>query len=92
MALNEDSWAMFRRPPVVIPEEEREAVERQWAIYARMTPAARLELGLEMTAIALRQRRERLQRQFPHADERGISWAVIREILQLPSGTDPVPP
>ncbi len=79
------------RPPVVIPAEEVEGIERQWAVFATMTPERRLALGLEMSAFALQQRRERLQRRFPAADAQGIKWAVIREILALEPGTDPVP-
>jgi len=82
---------MCRRPPCIIAPEDAAGIERQWAVYARMSPAARLGLGMRMSQLALQQRRARLQRRFPQADARGISWAVIREILQLEPGTDPVP-
>ncbi len=85
-----DPWALARRPPMVIPADEVESVERQWAIYATMTPQARLNLGLQMSEVALAQRRARLQRSFPSADAAGISWAVVREILGLEPGTAPV--
>lgn len=85
-----DPWAICRRPPVVIPPDEADAIERQWAIYACMTAQQRLGLGLQMSALAAQQRRDRLRRRFPDADERGISWAVIREILELEPGTAPV--
>ena len=51
----------------------------------------RVALGMRMSEVALRQRRERLQRRFPTADARGISRAVVREILELEPGIDPVP-
>jgi hypothetical protein len=86
-----DPWALVMREPVVIAPEERAGIERQWDIFARMTPAQRLDLGLRMSDLALQQRRERLRRRFPDADERGLRWAVVREILRLDPGTDPVP-
>ncbi len=86
-----DPWTLLRRPPVIIPADEAPGIERQWAIYARMSPAERLGLGMRMSQVALEQRKARLQRRFPHADARGISWAVIREILRMEPGTDPVP-
>ena len=79
------------RPPVVITPEDEPAVERQWVRYAAMSQAERLALGMRLSEVALRQRRERLQRRFPMADARGISWAVLREILELEPGIDPVP-
>jgi hypothetical protein len=91
MSSDTDAWALCRRPPVVIPRDEAEGIERQWAIYANMSRAERLDVGLRMSHIALQQRRSRLERRFPHADARGISWAVVREILQLEPGTDPIP-
>ena len=86
-----DPWALARRVPQVILPEEEQATEQQWARFATMTWSARLALGLHMSEVALRQRRERLERQFPDADTKGISWAVIREILELEPGTQPVP-
>lgn len=86
-----DPWALCRRAPVVIAAEDAPAIERQWAAFARMTVQQRLELGLQMSDLALQQRRLRLQRRFPHADARGISWAVIREILHYEPGITPVP-
>ena len=86
-----DPWAIFRRPPVIIAPVDRASVEAQWDRFAAMTPEERVALTLEMSRLALQQRRERLQRRFPEADARGISWAVVREILQLEPGTEPVP-
>lgn len=86
-----DHWELARRVPQVIAPEDEAATEAQWACFAKMTAAERLALGLQMSELALRQRRERLARQFPHADAHGIGWAVIREILELEPGTHPVP-
>lgn len=86
-----DPWAVARRVPQVILPEEVAATEQQWARFATMTWSERLALGLHMSEVALRQRRERLERRFPEADATGISWAVIREILELEPGTQPVP-
>jgi len=53
-----------------------------------MSPAERVDLGVRMADIALQQQhRERLQRRHPMADAAGISWVVIREILELDPGT-----
>lgn len=89
-SLAADPWALARRPPVVIAADEVESVERQWAIYASMTPQARLNLGLQMSEVALAQRRARLQRAFSTADATGISWAVVSEVLRLEPRTAPV--
>ena len=89
--VSDDFWALARRPPVVIPPEEWDGVRRQWDIYATMTREQRLEMAFTMSNLALRMRRERLQRRFPDADATGIQWAVIREILEMEPGTEPVP-
>jgi hypothetical protein len=86
-----EAWLTTLRAPVVITVEDAPAVERQWVRFAAMSQVERVELGMRMSEVALRQRRERLQRRFPHADARGISWAVVREILELEPGIDPVP-
>ncbi len=86
-----DPWVLARRVPQVIMPEKVEATEQQWARFATMTWSERLALGLHMSEVALRQRRERLERRFAEADANGISWAVIREILELEPRTQPVP-
>ena len=53
--------------------------------FGSRSQAERVALGMRMSEVALRQRR------FPTADARGISWAVVREILELEPGIDPVP-
>ena len=87
----DDPWALCRRPPTVIPADEAEGIERQWRILAALSPAQRVAIGLSLSATALQSRRQRLAQRFPTADEAGLRWAVVREILDLPPGTDPVP-
>ena len=87
----EQMWKLARRRPEIIPANEQEGIYRQWAIFAKMTQQQRLAIALELSAVALQARRDRLQRRYPHADQRGISWAIIREIEQREPGTHPVP-
>jgi len=86
----EKMWALYRRKPEIIPPAEQDGIQRQWAIFAKMTRAQRLDIVLQLSSVALQARRDRLQRQYPLADQRGISWAIIREIEQLTPGIDPV--
>jgi hypothetical protein len=86
-----DPWELCRRPPVVIPADEADGIERQWAALAAMPMEQRIAQGLRLSALALAARRQRLARRFPEADESGLRWAVVREVLGLPPGTAPVP-
>ena len=86
----EQMWKLARRLPEIIPANEQDGIYRQWAIFAKMTQPQRLDIAMQLSAVALQARRDRLQRKYPHADQRGISWAIIREIEQREPSVDPV--
>jgi hypothetical protein len=68
-----------------------EATDWQFARFAAMTPWQRVSLGMSWSAVGLTLRKERIRRRFPDADALGLRWAMAREILGYPPGTDPIP-
>jgi hypothetical protein len=67
------------------------ATDQQFACFAAMTPQQRVSLGMHWSAVGIALRRERIRRAFPTADAQGLRWAMAREVLGYPSGTEPIP-